>query len=450
MRGTPKPLPPGTAPAWSHVVGSGKSRVVVYEDLARDRRLTLRWWGGTNWKRKALGRVLERNRRGEVTKASEQWAKDQATVKSAALIAGTPEALIVLPQRFTIGQTEAVLTDEDTGPYPHETPFRDELVRALDFATTVWGADKTWASVTDDDWTKLMRRRLSGLLARDKQGIRSAELTVSRLNTAAEWLREQTPPKIPRDAARLSKKWRAKLLDFWRGETAKRLERKPDEIDDPTPKRPRHTLDEMRKILAAAPKVDPRFALLLALAAEYRLGQARRAKRSHLSLDGGTFTIHGRGKKGGALVDLTDGQRAACTAALGEGGYLATLEARWMAKGTDFFLFPAGKMLGRAAGTWAIGKGIDQTKPVSREWVMKTFHEVERVAGVQTVKGRAAYGMRRQNVDAANDAGISSLGKQATGGWSSTKVPDSIYAESTNKAGRQEAKRIRAVTRGEA
>jgi hypothetical protein len=432
-------------PAWSAVVGSGASRVVVYEDLARGRQLTLRWWGGKNWKRKALGKTLERDRRGNVTSDSEQWAKDQATVKSAALIAGTPEATVILPQRFTIGEARDAITDEETGKYPHDTPYRRELLRALDFAVLIWKADTPWSAIEDKEWTMLVRRRVSGLLHRGLQGIRSTEITVSRINTAAQWLRDQK--KIPRDAAIPPRTWRRDLLDYWRGEMAKRAGQSVDTIEDPSVARPRHTLDEMRKIIAAAPKVDPRFALLVQLAAEYRLGQARRAKRSHLKDN--TFTITGRGKKVGALVDLTPGQQAAWATAIGTGGYLEALEAKWLSSGKDYFLFPSGKMFGWKKGEWEIGDGIDLSKPVSREWVIKNFHKAERIAEVPELKGRGAYGLRRQNVDAANALGISGLGKQASGGWSSTKVPDSIYAESTNSAGRAEAARARATTRGE-
>jgi hypothetical protein len=432
-------------PAWTHVSGSGKSRVVVYEDLARGRQLTLRWWGGSNWKRKSLGKTFARDRRGRIDADTEQWAKEQATIKSAALIAGTPEATIVLPQRFTIGEARAAIVEKETGKYPHDTPFRRELLRALDCAVLVWKAETPWVQVDDTAWTTLIRRRVSGLLLRDKQGIRSTEITVSRINTAAQWLRDQK--KIPRDAALLPRTWRRDLLDYWRGETAARAGQAVDTVEEPKVSRPRHTLEEMRKILAAAPTVDPRFALLLQLAAEYRLGQARRAKRSHLTDT--TFTITGRGKKGGALVDLTPGQQAAWASAIAAGGYLAAMEATWLKKGTDYFLFPAGKMFGRKKGAWTLGEGIDLTKPVSREWVIKTFHAAERAAAVPELKGRAAYGLRRQNIDAANALGISNLGKQASGGWSSTKVPDSIYAEQTNSAGRAEASRARATTRGE-
>lgn len=445
-RGKKNPLPPGVTEAWTYVAGTGAARVVVYEDLARDRQLTLRWWDPAreNWKRKALGRTLERDRRGRIAKASEEWAQHEATVKSAALIKGTPDEKTIAPQRFTIGETEAVLTEAETGPYPHKTPFRSELIRALDFAATVWGKDTPWAIIADDDWTKLIRRRLAGLLKRGKQGVRTTEVTVSRINTAAEYLREQK--KIPRDAALLPKKWRKQLLDSWRGQITELTGVQPS--SDPEPSRPRHTLDEMRQVIAMAPEVDPRFGLLMQLAAEYRAGQAVRAKRSQLDLTAKSFTIHGRGKKQGAVIDLTPGQLAYVERVLAE-GFLADLERAYLKKGTDYYLFPAGKLLGRKAGEGRLGAGVDLTKHLERQWIIDNFHEAERRCGITPMKGRAQYGTRRQNVDAINALGISPLGKQAAGGWASTDVPDAIYAESTNAVGRAEAARVRAKTRGE-
>lgn len=445
MKGKATPLATGSVPAWSHVVGIGASRVVVYEDLARGRRLTLRWWNPRteNWQRKALGRTLERDRRGEIVKASRQFAENAATVKSAALIKGTPDEIAQAPRRFTIGMTESVLVDPETGPYPHKTPFRSELIRALDLAAAVWGAETPWASVTDEDWTRLMRRRLEGLLKRDKQGIRMTEITVSRINTATEYLRDQK--KIPRDAALLPKKWRKQLLDFWRGWMKKTT---GVEQKDPVASRPRHTLEEMRKILKAADAVDPRFGLLMQLAAEYRAGQAVRGRRSDIDLTAGTFTIHGRGKKLGATIDLTPAQRAHVERVL-TSGYLAALERQYLTTGTDYFLFPAGRIRGKGTPDAHLGAGIDIARHCERQWIIDNFRAAETLAEVVQVKGRAQYGLRRQNVDAMNDVGISALGKQASGGWSSTDVPDAIYAESTNKAGRAEAQRVRSKTRGE-
>jgi integrase len=267
--------------------------------------------------------------------------------------------------------------------------------------------------------------------------VRTTEITVSRLNTAATWLRRRK--RITRDAALLPPDWRAELLEHWRGVTKA--------TRDPQPSRPRHTLDQLRKLLTSAEEVDPRLGLLLQLGAEYRLGQVVRSHRTDLDLDAGTLFVHGRGRKGGELIALTEGQMAAVRRALG--GYLLEDEERFLAKGTDYLLFPSGRLKRWREDVPRLGDGVDRTKPLSRRWIIKNFHLAEDMAGVPRVKGRAAYGLRRQNVDAANAAGISRHGLQASGGWSSTKVADEVYREQENQLGREEARRVRAKTRGE-
>jgi hypothetical protein len=439
-------LPAGVLPAWTHVVGSGKSRCVVYEDLARGRQLTLRWWGSTNWRRQSLGRTLERDRRGRVTPDSEQWAKDQATVKSAALIAGTPEATIVLPQRFTIGETRAAITDKKTGKYPHDTEFRKELLRAVDFAAIVWGAATPWATIEDTHWTALLRQRLESLVLRQKQGVRTTQITVSRLVTVATWLRDTK--KIPREAGYPPRTWKQDILDHWRGVTGSPR--------DPIPHRPRHTLDELRALLDASWVVDPRLGLMVGLGAEYRLGQIVRAMRSDLDVAARTLVVHGQGKKGGETIALTDGQMRAVFTALG--GYLDDCEERYLADGTDYPLFPSGRLIRReqlpghreSADVLQLGRRRARRQPfLTRRWITRRFHLAEEWAGITPEPGRAAYGLRRQNVDAVNAAGISRHGLKAAGGWSSTKIPDEVYAEQENQLGRAEAMRVRAQTRGE-
>jgi hypothetical protein len=86
--------------------------------------------------------------------------------------------------------------------------------------------------------------------------------------------------------------------------------------------------------------------------------------------------------------------------------------------------------------------------------VHKQFRLVEDRAEVTHVDFRGAYGIRRVALDAALNkeiAGeqISERGLMASGGWSDPKVPHTIYAEAENRAGREEAKRIRSRVRGE-
>ena len=448
------PVDVSTLAAWSHVETMPPTaiKVTAREEVARGRRLYLWWREGGNWKKQALGEQrihgrLLRDERGEIDPEIQRWAVQQAKRKALAL-AGDPSA-ITMPSDavgaeqaampLTLGKTKAMLIDAESGPYPHDTDYRRELLRALDYALTVWGADTPWAAIDDDAFTRLGRRRLAELMADGKVGVRGTQITVQRLLTIAAVLRKKR--KIPLTAGIAPDDWRAAIVADWKG--AKKTQR------DPVPSRPRHTIEEMRKILAAAAEVDPRMDLLLALGAELRLGQVRRARRSDLDVEAKTFTVVGSGHKRGTVVDLTPGQVATVQRALG--GFLAPLEAEFLAKGTDYFLFPGGKLR-----RWRVkgdapefGKGEGWQAPVSRNWVIKMFHRVAKAAGVRKVRGLAAYGIRRVSTDGALAEKISESGLQELGGWTNSKMPHDVYRENQNRAGRAEARDVKAKVRGE-
>jgi len=68
---------------------------------------------------------------------------------------------------------------------------------------------------------------------------------------------------------------------------------------------------------------------------------------------------------------------------------------------------------------------------------------------VPKVKGRAAYGLKRQSIDAAKAAGISREGLQRLGGWVDTQMADQVYADQEAGYARDEARDVRAKIRGE-
>jgi integrase len=206
----------------------------------------------------------------------------------------------------------------------------------------------------------------------------------------------------------------------------------------------------MRAILAHAGAVDPRLALVLALGAELRIGQVRRARRQDLSLEAGTFVVHGRGKKGGETIDLTAGQLVVVREALAT-GYLRDVEAAYQAHALDDYrLFPQGQMPGGRSGApvATVARHAD-AQPLDERTLIVWFREAEALAGVESQRGRAFYGLRRQAVDAAKEGGISREGLQHLGGWSDSQVPDRIYADQESKVHRAEAAQVRARIRGE-
>jgi integrase len=207
----------------------------------------------------------------------------------------------------------------------------------------------------------------------------------------------------------------------------------------------------MRRLLARAWDVDPRLGLLLALGAEQRHGQVARARRSDLNLEENSFRIRSRGKKKGATILLTTGQRAAVDRAMA--GYLAVLEASL----PDYPLFPKGQMPGgRSDKPVALVRPHGLGDPIDRSTIGDWFLEVEALESklnpehpIPHMKGRGPYGIRRIAVDGAKAQGISREGLQQHGGWTDTQVPDRIYADQEAVAAREEARDVRAKLRGE-
>lgn len=372
-------------------------------------------------------------------------------------------APVAEPRGVTIADTARLITDPDTGKYPHGSPFRDELLRALKLATEIWG-DVPWESIDESHWTKLLRRRCEALVAKKCLAVRATEISVSRLITAVSWLRDTK--RIARDAASWPRMWKADVSKHWRGLTGA--------TRDQQPKRLRYTVDEFQRILAKT-DFDPRLFLLLRLAVGLRPGQVARARRSDLKLPVvdwtaeisrnergvdvvgyGTLMVHGAGKKGGGMVHITRGQRRAVDDALTGDGYLAQAEVRLERKELDdYVLFPTGYIIGRVGmmrgkdTKLALSEGIDFAKHVSGSWIRKSWRTAEKLAGVEHIEGRCTYGQRRTTVDVGVSEELSPSGIQGLGLWTDTKMPLTVYAESENTAGQLEARPIRARMLGE-
>jgi integrase len=328
------------------------------------------------------------------------------------------------------------VSDPRTGLYPVRTRHSREVACALVHAARIWGKELPWDVVDRARLRMLGRTRVDEIRAQSaRAGYRGAEVVVQRVLTVASWLRDEG--KIASDACLVPRRWKDDLRDYWR---------QVSKQSTPEPLRPRHTLKEMRKIIAAAPAVDPRLALLLAFGAELRLGQVRRCRRTDLSVEHKTLTVRGAGKKKGTVVMLTSGQWAAWERATTEGGYLSRLEREL----PDYPLFPRGQLPGGRKG-----RGVAEpdrhgaADPIEDTAIRKWFRDAEDEAGVQHVNGRGAYGLRRIAVDAAKALGISREGLQAHGGWTDSQVPDSIYADQEMTYARAEAARIHAKIRGE-
>lgn len=436
-------MTPRSSDRWEESVGFIPHKVTAYENAQKGDVLYLRWRAGGNWKRKSLG-VKLRDEKGRVLSHVRQMARDEAQKQYEILSGKLASAVAAETKLLTIGDTWRVITDPRTGLYPVQTAHRKEVERQIMHAARIWGPVTPWNVIDRTRLRELGRTRVDELRAAGETGYRGAEVCLVRVLAVAAWLRDEG--HIAQDAAiapqaRAGSKsklarWREELREYWRLTAGS--------LTDHEPKRPRHSLEEMRKILEKAPEVDPRFALLMALGAELRLGQVARCRRSDLDVTAATLTVRGAGKKKGTITRLTGGQMRAVRVALD--GYLRDLEAAL----PDYPLFPQGQMTGgRSGNPVADPERHGVAEPIVPTAWRSWFREAEALAKVEHVPGRLAYGLRRAAVDAAKELGISREGLQAHGGWTDAQIPDRVYADQQMGYAQDEARDIRAKIRGE-
>jgi integrase len=431
------------SPLWSASVGFLPHKVMVYENAERGGVLYLRWRernekGEPNWRKESLHRPLPRIKVRGVAKPDpevEAWARERAAEKYAQLVKGVSASERGVVHALTIAEGVRRLLAPETGKYPSDTPHRREVARELAHVVRCLGGDTRWELVRRQELRRLWRYRIRQLRAKGDVGHRGAEVTVQRLLAAAQWLRDEEI--IASGACVAPKHWKALLLEDWQSIAG------PEASHEP--KRPRHSLDEMRRILVAAEQVDPRFALALQLGAELRLGQVLRARRSDLDLAHETLTIRGRKNKRGVVEKLTKGQMHFVEHALSE-GYLRDLEKH----APDYPLFPAGQMPGgRSGAAVATVKRHASAKPIDRSVLDDWWQEAEALAEVPHIEGRGPYGVRRRAVDEVKRMKGSREALKEIGGWTDSQTPDSIYADTEQDAARTEAMELRAKIRGE-
>src|SRR5439155_15747688 len=200
---------------------------------------------GRDWQRRSLGIAL-RDPKGRVIREAERRAQAEAEKQLAALVTAPSQEESAAPKegvaaRLTIRQGRDLAFERQTGKYPTDTAHRREVDRALQFVVAVLGDDRTWDNVRKADLRKLWRVRIEQLAGNGNAGLRGAELVISRLLAVAEWLRSQE--LIPATACIAPRHWKRDLAADWREITEARA--------DYEPARPRHTLEQMRAILAA-------------------------------------------------------------------------------------------------------------------------------------------------------------------------------------------------------
>lgn len=323
-----------------------------------------------------------------------------------------------------------------TRRYDQMRKYRERLFGSRRHAAPLLDAQLPWTALTPAEARALWRRMADRHLASNGEefGVRAAEGVIDAIYSVSAWLREEH--LIAPDTARAPAQWRKALKEEWSQRTGKRRSR---------PHRPRHTVDEYRRIFAAIndPRVDPRIRLTIELAAECRTGQVLRCTRRVLMLPEmppneyesapagslGQIEIPGAGKKYGEVVVLTPEQRYAVDDALA--GYLANYEAAVRAKQMeDYQLFPGSKMrmLDPSGRQWTRKVRVG-AKPLSRDGARVAFKELEAIAKVNHVEGRGWHGLRRIAADLAESATTDDRVKDRLGGWQDSATRKQIYQD---------------------
>jgi hypothetical protein len=446
---------------WQEDVGYSPYKVTILEMATRKRVLYLRWRAtkaagkARNWEYESLGRTLHdaegKRLTGRALNDVKRWAREKAKAKHHELVTGVSPADVEPTRPLSIRETWAKVSDAKTGLFPVDTHHRREVKRALDDAVRVWGGDTLWLEIRKPQLLALGRARVDELLTAKLagaenvgEGYRGAEVTLTRVLTVAQWLRDSE--LIPADAAVPKKTWKEELRTYW--SQARGVKHAPE------PHRPRVTIEQLREVIRVAPLVDPRFGLIVHVGIGMRPGQVARVARSKLDFakgEHGALRVESSGRKKGVLRHLTKGQRAALDRALGADGYLRHLEARYQLDGTDYLLFPAGQMPGGRKGDGVatlerhgIGAG-SVGRTALREW----FKEARELAKVPEVRGLGLYGLKRAIVDGVKEQKISREGLQETGGWTSTQMADEVYADEEKEYARKEASDVIAGVLGE-
>jgi hypothetical protein len=343
---------------------------------------------------------------------------------------------------ITIADAWAILTDPSTGKYAKDTRYREQLRAALALAARVLGEEFPFVSLDKAAFRKVVRRQADLSMRRGAVGFRPAQIAGTRLLTIVTYLQDEG--YLPENyIVPGGKAWHADLLAYVEQTLNRQL---------PEPNRPRYTEAEIDRLHAAAPAVDPRFALMLTLGELLRAEQVGRTWRSQL-VDGkdgqpARLRIEGRGKKRGQILLLTVFDVAALARAFDPEdaiGYLADQEAAWRAHGRDYVLFPSA-LKGPIGRLRAIP---GHTATVNRDQPRKWLRAAEEIAEIPRVKGLGWYGLRRRGTDAAAEAGLGGAALQNVGGWSSSRMPTEIY-EDRQRAGALEEARDFRLQRGEA
>lgn len=426
----PKGPPPGK---WQYAVGRPPHQLTAFERADKRMAVYSRVWDGRRYHSKRHLCDTIRDAAGQILPELEIEAQQAAVRRQVALTAGLDvDEVQVGP--LTLGAGFRRLLNESEGKYAGDSQHKREVARAARVIRDILGADLRWSQVRHAHYRKLWRELARVHLREGRYGLRQVEVICGVLQTAARWLQQET--LIEPGEGEPAAGWKRTLRVEW-AELTQTPAREPQ--------RPRYTVEESRRLWAALPQADPRLWLGMEIGAELRLGQVPRSRRSDIlpSPDGaeplGAVRVHGKGKKHGATVWLTDEQRAVLHRVLAD-GYLADLEAAYQAgQLADYYLLPAGKLhvLRKSNHKPVLGAdGQPQRRarvergqaPIGMTGLQKQWRELEGLAGIAHVDGRSWYGMRRLQADLAEDVEGDARVLNRLGAWKHTSTRE-LYQE---------------------
>lgn len=420
---SPFPMEVGVAPYAVSVIERSDKQGMVY----------LRWWkpsknnhGWQSLKFRLAGRPAEEVAELAARAQAAAQQKYEELSGQRAPTRGRTARLVTLRDAW------GIITDPKAGKYPQDSRYRQQLAAALTLAARVLGEDFPFVSLDMASLRSVVRRQADLTMRRGGVGWRPSEIMGTRLLTIATVLKDEG--YLPESwHAPSGKAWRAELRSYIEGASKRQL---------PETARPRYTEEEIDRLHAAAPQVDPRFALMMALGELLRPEQVGRTWRSQISPELDRLRIEGRGKKRGQVMLLTAHERWALVRALEETGplsYLAVQETAWREHERDYVLFPS-RLQGPLTALRAIPGHV---KTVNKDQVQKWVRRAEELGQVPHVNGRGWYGMRRRGTDEASEEGLSAAALQNAFGWTSPKMATDVYEDRGRKEALEGARAFR-------
>jgi hypothetical protein len=387
---------------WSYTVGQPPAQLTARERRDRGHAIYTRiWTGSENVERKYLCATI-RDAKGDIVPALENAAREAAQDRQRQAMGGVAD---LHERELSLAGLFRRLLHARDGKYATRSPWKADMERFSVVIQDALGRTTRVADLRHSHYRKLWRRlaELHVESKGEKYGPRAAEIIVGALRSAVAWA--QTEELVEAGTGLPAREWKRQMREEWEKITAHPIA---------APAKPRYTKEEQVKLWAALPKADPRIRLATNLGAELRLGQLPRSRRSDVEPYGGheagSVRVHGSGKKRGALVVLSEAERAVLVEAMTD-GYLSDLEAEYQRKGTDYYLIPAGKLAKGKARTSNGGR------PWGRTGMRKAWRKLEVLAGVAHVEDRNWYGLRRLHADLAEDAETDERVLDKLGGW---------------------------------